>query len=182
MNFVKLKNKIVVDQYETEVLHTSYGVTIREQFHGIQYFETSTLNQLLLSVIPERYRGDFSILTMRINAKIPPHTDSGIVTSINAYIKPDNCITKFYKVKDIKNVRTKQLENQTNGRIFDLLSVDFVDEFKAEANDVYLLDVSKPHAVVSPTGIYNERIALCIQTFRHDFAAVTEMLRETGNL
>lgn len=182
MNFVKLKNKIVVDQYETEVLHTSYGVTIGEQFRGIQYFKTSILNQLLLSVVPERYKGHFSMLTMRINTKVPPHTDSGIVTSINAYIKPDDCITKFYKVKDINNIRTKQLENQTNGRIFDLLSVDFVNEFKAEVNDVYLLDVSKPHAVISPTGIYNERIALCIQSERHDFAAVKEMLRETGNL
>ena len=115
MNFVKLKNKIVVDQYETEVLFTSYGVTIGGKFNGIQYFKTEHLNQLLLSVIPERYREHFSMRTMRINTKIPPHTDNGILTSINAYIKTDNCVTKFYKIKDIKNIRTRQLENQTSG-------------------------------------------------------------------
>ena len=182
MNFVKLKNNIVIEQYETDVLHTSYGVKIGEKFNGIQYFKTTKLNEALLSVIPERYRQHFAMLTMRINTKVPPHTDSGIITSINAYIQPDNCVTKFYKIKDTKSVRTKQLENQTNGRIFDILSLDFENEFKAEANEVYLLDVSKPHAVVNSTGIYNERIALCIQSARHDFEAVKEMLRETGNL
>lgn len=182
MNFVKLKNNIVINQYETDILHTSYGVKVGEKFNGIQYFKTSNLNQMLLSVIPERYRQDFAMLTMRINTKVPPHTDSGIFTSINVYIKPDNCTTKFYKIKDTNNVRFKKLANQTNGSIFDILSLDFIDEFKAEPNEVFLLDVTKPHAVVSGTGIYNERIAVCLQSDKHRFDAVKEMLEETGNL
>jgi len=182
MNFVKLKTKIVIDQYETNHLHTSYGHTILGQFQGIQYFKTESISQSLLNVIPERYRADFAMLTMRINTKVPPHTDSGIFTTINVYVKPDACTTKFYKIKDENNVRYKKLKNQTNGSIFDILSLDFIDEFKAEPNEVFLLDVTKPHAVVSGTGIYNERIAVCLQSDKHKFDAVKEMLEETGNL
>ena len=55
---------------------------------------------------------------MTIDCGIPPHTDSDIKVTINFYIRTDNCRTVYYKLLS-DNPKKYQIENQTNGFIFD---------------------------------------------------------------
>jgi hypothetical protein len=182
MNFIKLKNKLVIEKYEIDQLVVRYGVEKENKFFGIQYFSTSQNIEPVISLIPERYRSDFKTLIMKINVGIPPHTDSKILSTINLYIKSDNCYTKFYKIKEQSEIKTTKLENQTNGSIFDPSSLEFVDEFCANDTEIFLLNVTKPHSVISPCKIYDERIAICLQSTIHNFDDVKNMLVETGNI
>lgn len=53
--------------------------------------------------------------------------------------------------------------------------------FIAQPNEAYMLDVRIPHTV-EPTNGVKIRKAFALRTRKHDFAAVYEMLQETGNL
>ena len=117
---------------------------------------------------------------MRINTQIPPHTDTSDKTVINIYIKPENCITEFYKFKnDI--AKTKQITNQTDGFLYDEKDLIINSNFLAESNDVYVLDVTKPHSV-KPQGKFEERVIVQLATSTFGFDDVCNMLRKTGNL
>ena len=117
---------------------------------------------------------------MEISGNIPPHTDSKILSTINIYLKSDNCKTTFYEI--VTNTpRTTQVKNQTNGKLFDLASLKPLGEFVATNNEAWLLDVSIPHSVTSTESSIN-RIAVCLQSTKHDVSKVKEMLVETNNI
>jgi hypothetical protein len=132
------------------------------------------------SILPKRYWDDFHLTVMTINCRIPPHTDTEIVSSINFYIETDNCRTVFHKPK-IDNPRTFQIENQTDGYIFNEEDLEAVDSFVAEPGDVWLLDVKQIHSV-EPLGDIKLRKAVTLGSFKHDYRAVRAMLEETGNV
>jgi hypothetical protein len=171
--FIKLKNLIHVPKYEI-VRHTvTYGSILSYKII------TTPLNDIF-SLVPKRYREDFSLLIMEASGNLPPHTDSGILSTINIYLKPDNCKTTFYEIiTDIP--KTRQIENQTNGKVFDLNSLKVIGEFVAEKDEAWLLDVSIPHSVTSTQSSVN-RIAVCLQSKKHDISKVKEMLIETSNI
>lgn len=56
-----------------------------------------------------------------------------------------------------------------------------VGSFVAQPNEAYMLDVRIPHNV-EPLNGTKLRKAFALRTRHHDFAAVYEMLKETGNL
>jgi hypothetical protein len=117
---------------------------------------------------------------MQISGNVLPHTDSGILSTINIYLKPDNCKTTFYEIKtDTPN--THKLKNQTNGKIFNLASLKVIGEFVAQKDEAWLLDVTTPHSVTSTTSNIN-RIAICLQSKKYDISKVKEMLIETNNI
>jgi len=80
---------------------------------------------------------------MEINTFIPPHIDTGVLSTINFYIKPDNCTTQYYKVKD----GTSATGVDTKGKVFDIEDLEETGRFVAQQNDVYLLDTTVIHAV-----------------------------------
>jgi hypothetical protein len=103
------------------------------------------------------------------------------LSTINFYIKADNCLTQFYEFKS-ENLTKTQTENQTNGYLFKLDELETVNSFIAEPNDAYLLDVTKPHSVI-PLQITNtHRSAIALQTNKFTFDEVLEMLKETNNV
>ena len=117
---------------------------------------------------------------MEISGNVPPHTDSKILSTINIYLKPDNCKTTFYEIVT-DTPKTTQVANQTNGKLFDLSSLKPIGEFVAKKDEAWLLDVSTPHSVTSTESTIN-RIAVCLQSNKHATMQVKEMLAETGNL
>jgi hypothetical protein len=171
--FIKLKKPIIVHEYEIQQHVVSYS-------DRLLYSKVSTPLNDIFSLIPDRYRSDFTLRLMKITGNIPPHTDSGILTTINIYVKPDRCKTSFYKIIT-DSPETMQIENQTNGEIFSLNSLTKIGEFVAEKDEAWLLDVSIPHSVVSRESTV-DRIAVCLQSAKHDMSAVTEMLIETNNI
>jgi hypothetical protein len=156
-----------------------YGETVNGEFKGIEYLLIDTVAEELWKVIPEQERDNFFMTMMRVNTAIPPHTDSGIQSTINFYIRTDNCLTQFYRVKTNTPV-TRQVDNQTDGHIFDVNDLDAVESFVAKTNSAWLLDVTKPHAVI-PQGEFTERVAIVLSS-KLTYKQVADLLRTTGKL
>jgi hypothetical protein len=175
--FHKLKNPFTEPIYlVTNGLKTFTGVDGK----GIDYKKIwSPDAEKLLSVVPFRYWEKFHLTVMTINSRIPPHTDSDIETTINFYLKTDNCRTVFYKLKT-DNPKTHQIENQTDGFLYEDDDVEEVDSFIAKPMEAWVLNTKKIHSV-EPDGELTMRKAVTLGTHLK-FDDVCEMLRETGNL
>jgi hypothetical protein len=179
--FIKLKNRFNFENYETQDNRVSYGRTLGDTFYGIAYDYLKTKsNHGLFEVIPEQHRDKFALLLMKINSNIAPHTDSKILATINFYVKAEEATTTFYSIVS-SNPETRQIKNQTNGRIFQLSDLVPFDSFVAEDNEAYLLDVTNPHSVMYKKTPQN-RIAFVLQTPHFSYEEVCSMLEKTGNL
>lgn len=141
----------------------------------ITYYDAELAGGGVFYTIPLRYRQDFCLSLLKITGSVPPHTDSEVKTSINFYIEPGNYRTTFY-TPEPKAVK-RQIENQTNGYIFQPHELANRGSFVARPGDAYLLGVDRVHDVQGD----GERTLLCLATDKHDFYDVLHMLVETGN-
>ena len=183
MFFSKLTKEITVGDLSPEHLHIRYGRPGADGvFRGIQYHTAAGDVSSIYQVIPEKYRMDFSPLLMSINRDVPPHTDSGILATINLYVTSGNCETVFYRPKPEGGVIAEKLPNQTNGAIFDINSWDRAASFMATDGESYILDVTHPHGVYNRSPVPVTRRALALQTRLHKYDDVCNMLVETGFL
>jgi len=175
--FHKLKYKFDPKPFNTLESRIRFGEQVDGQFKGIEYFniDHSDTNSLF-QVVPNQYRQNFCLTLMKINTIIPPHTDTGILVTINFYLETSNCITQFYKFKG--EPKKYQIENQKEGFIFDENDLEKSGSFIAEQNDAWVLDVSQPHSVSGG----NNRIAFSLATNTYNYDDVCNMLYETGNL
>ena len=176
MHFFKLREKFFlnVEQDATQTPIVKYGSVFNNQFEGIMYNQTSQqCADRMLEIVPEQYRNAFRANIMKINAPyIAPHTDSDVKTVINFYVTTANAITIFYNLSN-KNIEFKQIENQTDGRIFNLNDLIPIAAFRAEPGDVWILDVKQPHSVKSFSK--EERIAFSLHTNIFSFDEVKEI-------
>jgi hypothetical protein len=175
MEFCKLTKEFSIPDYKILEVQMSF----MEGDRGIAYHYADLDNFSLFDIVPEQYKDYFTVTIMRINAQIPPHTDSGIKSTINIYINTDDCVTQFYKFKNT-DPATQQVTNQTDGFIFNETDLEKTNSFVAEPNQAWLLDVSQPHAVI-PHGDFNERTAIAISSTLA-YNVVQDILKETGNL
>lgn len=160
--FLKLEYEYSIDSYTEEEEYVAYGEIIKDQFKGIRYIKTSIPNiDKILEIIPKEKRKDFTISLMKVSGQIPPHTDSWSSTVINFYIKASESVTQFYRTKT-NRPNVHQIENQTTGYMFDIKDLDPTVSFTAYSGDVYVLDVTKPHAVWSKQD--PDRIAISLST------------------
>lgn len=181
MFFQKLNQQFTVNNLIKKDLMIEYGVKTPFKFFGIWYsFADVENSDELISVIPERYKGNCWLYLLESNFRIPPHTDSEVSTIINFYIKTDGCITQFYYPNE--DAKRKQIKNQTTGHILRKKDLIKSESFIAQPGDAYLLDVSKPHAVLPPGPrlFYKNRVAVTLQIMDKSFDEVLEMLKETG--
>lgn len=79
---------------------------------------------------------------------LPAHIDHNISACANYYVETNGSTTYFYNKKP--NATGLVYPGRDVANIFPLSGLDLVDEFVAEQNDLYLLDVSKIHSVNSP--------------------------------
>jgi hypothetical protein len=160
MYFKKLKNGFEYCEFPQENIFQFYGT----EGKGLTYFNVENTNNHLFKIIKEPYRKYFRMFALKINTpNVPAHTDSNILTSINFYIHASNCKTSFYKIKN-QDYRETKLENQTNGRIYEIKDLDEEDSFVAEDKDIYVLDVTRPHSVINLSSFNQDRLVLCIQS------------------
>jgi hypothetical protein len=167
-----LKNKFINLEYVQGDKQISYGDVIT-------YYDTELAKEGVLHIIPLQYRNDFHVSLLKISGPVPPHTDSEVITSINFYMKPGKYKTTFY-TPEPKAVK-RQIENQTNGYIFQPHELADRGSFIANPGDAYVLNVSKVHAI-DPVGDIEERVVICLATDKHDFDAVLGMLDRTGSI
>ena len=143
---------------------------------AITYYDAEMAGYNVFNVIPEEHRKDFYLAVAKITSALPPHTDSQIKTSINFYIEPSNYTTTFY-TPEPRAVK-RQVENQTNGYIFQEHELANRGSFTAKPGDAYLLAVDRVHAVKGS----GARTLICLATDKYDFYDVLHMLVETGNV
>lgn len=175
--FIKLNKKINVQEYSAKTSVISYAGKLKYSTVSVPFND-------IFSLVPERYRDKFVVLVMEIIGSISPHTDSEILSTINIYVNPDDCTTTFYNINTDINIKSTKLENQSNGRIFNVSQLKPYDSFIAKTDEAWLLDVTYPHGVTS-NKIDNTpvtRTAIVLQTKFYSFEQVKEMLKETGYL
>jgi hypothetical protein len=176
MYFYKLDklHDIKISDFRITKRNVGYGEEKDGEFFGLEYYSITTNKQsYLFDFLPEKYRKYFGICLMTANTSLNPHIDSDTKATINFYIETSDCITQFY---DIVNDKKVKLENQTDGCIYegkDLIKKDF---FIAKNSEIYLLDVTKPHAVVAESLDKINRTTICLQTNHLSFDEVLKIL------
>ena len=171
MYFEKLNIKIDTPSYEVGKKELEYGIDINNKFNGLWYSDLKINEEI--DLIPEKYKSDFYLLFLEANSYILPHSDSGPTAVINFYIETNNCATQFYEIKN--NAEPYQIENQTDGCVYDLDDLVETGSFIAEPGDVYILDVSKVHSVIPLDNTEINRKAICFSTNSLSFNQVEMM-------
>ena len=175
-SFKRLKTSFFPSRYDILKSRIKFGENINDEFKGIEYFDISFDTKNLLKIIPPQYQENFCVTLMKINSEVPPHTDTGIKVTINYYYDTGNCVTTFYKFK--KEPKKYQIENQTNGYLFDEQALEQTGFFKARPYEAWILDVSQPHSVKGG----GNRVAISLATNTYNYEQVCNMLIETGTL
>ena len=171
MYFKKLNLKLDIPSNEIGKKEIEYGFDIDDKFNGLWYSDLKINNQI--DFIPQQYKSDFYLLFLEANSYILPHSDSGPTAVINFYIETNNCATQFYEIKD--DAKPYQIDNQTDGHVYDLNDLIETDSFIAEPGDIYILDVSKVHSVIPLDDKQINRKAICFSTDTLNFCDVEEM-------
>lgn len=175
--FKKITNKKMNVPVKYEKLLNFYGVQVGDKRLGVGYYDVddSVEKKLLKTFIHPSARKHFHVSLMVINhSYIPPHIDNDLKMVMNLYMKTADATTYFWRPKmDI--VSTLKLEMQTDGRLFKEEELECVGSFRAETNDLWMLDVSKIHSVRCD-GEGSLRIAFCFQSTTLNFDDVMKNL------
>ncbi len=163
MSFLKLGTISNIPSFVSTTQYIRFGEVVNGEFLGINYLHAHIdASPELHALVPADGLALARPTLMVINREVPPHIDNGISCVLNIYLETSNCITQFYSLSS--NEKSFQIENQTNGRIFDPDCLEPTVSFVANPGDVYLLDVSQPHAVWPQGNGEVKRRALCYQT------------------
>lgn len=152
-----------------------------------KYYKTDLSRNILL---PDHLKHNFNLTYMTfIGDAAAPHVDMGIGCRINLYISDNNATTQFFSVKsrDLDKAKPETCVGCTPelfcagdcacGMKLDNLNVEA--EFLAKPNDIYLLNVSKPHGV---TGISRENYRQALSFTTHlPYEQVYEDLLKYGS-
>jgi hypothetical protein len=159
MEFCRLRSNFNIKDIEVKDEQMFFG----ENGQGIGYYHVDFPSKSeLMNIIPKEYQQHFTITLMKVNIEVPPHTDSGIKSTINFYVETGECTTQFYEFLEQK-VETKQVSGQTDGFIYDEKDLKETNSFVAEPGTAWLLDVSVPHSV-KPGKNFKERLAVAMSS------------------
>jgi len=186
MYYLKLKNNFsITDKITCREEKVFFGVRQPNNTHlGFRYNYADVENiEKYFSIIPERFRKGFTLLSLHIVLSrpetLPPHIDVNVLCCINFYVRADNVKTQFYSIKDDLNATTPW--SDVVGLTFNLENLSEAGSFNASNGEVYLLNTSIPHSVTALNG-FADRLVLSIQTEKFTFNEVKEMLEETGSI
>ena len=174
MYFKKLNIQFNVPEFDIGEPDIQYGPTVDGEFYGIEYRELvnfkSLYSKFTLNLTAEAPQ------LLHVNCYIPPHTDSGINSVIKYYITTENCTTQFYEKKE-DIVDHYQIENQTDGYLYNLKDLTLGPSFTAKPGDVYLLNVSKIHSVIPlERAVGIDRKAICVSIKDYKFSELEQLL------
>jgi hypothetical protein len=186
MYYIKLKNDFsIIDKITHREEKIFFGVRQPNNTHlGFLYNYTDVeSSENYFSIIPERFRKDFTLLSLHIVLsrfeELPPHIDVGVLCCINFYVRADSVKTQFYSIQNESN-ETIPWSNVL-GLTFNLDKLSKAESFDACNGEVYLLDTSTPHSVTARNG-FADRLVLSIQSEKFTFDEVKEMLEETNSI
>ncbi len=164
-------------------LRYRFGKTVDGQFYGISYFIVDgEIEALLLGLLPEAWRPLFSCSYLVANHHdIPPHIDNGIQVSINYYVVTADATTSFYRLRQ-PGAAVERLDNNdadTAAGLYQRQDLDVVASFSAQPHEVWALDVTQVHDVVSPAG-RGSREAYCLQSRAVSLAQLVAWAQGSG--
>ena len=149
-----------------------------EYFHHpkLMYFNISKeSSDLIISCLPNKIfnQGHYEIKLFTIEGKgiLSPHIDYDIKCSMNYYFEPTGSITCWY---DLKSGAVLNRFDQERYFRYNNSDLDFACLFKAEKNDVYLLNNSKVHSVVHSSDLIRKMIQ--IQWYETDYSNIQQLL------
>ena len=159
MYFKKLDLNFTPPEFKLGEREMEYGLNIDNEFRGIWYSGIKEDPDFELKKhIPEKYRDQFIVQLMEINF----------------YVETDKCLTQFYEIKN--NAKPFQIDNQTNGCVYNREDLDEGPSFIARPGDVYILDVSKVHSVIPLSEEKVKRKAFCLATSSIDFKELEKIM------
>jgi hypothetical protein len=136
--------------------------------------------QEMLNLIPDEFKDKFEVSVMEITKTLVPHIDSYIICSVNYYFNVDDERTVFYRVLENKQGFPIKHVRET-GRLFHFSDVEEIDSFIAKSGEVWVLDVSKPHNLISSSKELINRRAIVLQTPHFTYEQVLEMIESNLN-
>lgn len=166
--FARLESTLPrLPRWPSTTLRYRFGKTIDGRFYGISYFVVDgEVEAALLGILPEALRPLFLCSYMVVNYQdVPPHIDNGIQISLNYYVVTAEATTTFYRFRQHRPL-VEQLENNDPGSASGLYrrqDLDAAGSFRAKAHELWALDVTQPHDVVSEGG-RGDREAYCLQS------------------
>lgn len=181
--FKKLDVDFVLENFEYSKKIIEYGRLNQDgqvKPKIVYHHAVGQCKKLLDILIPEEYRKDFDVAIMDIAASVGPHTDSKILVSINHYFQTNDEKTTFYSFKE-GAISKFQIDNQTNGFVFNPEQLVVYDYFVAKPNETWILDVTKPHSVYTTRVTDKQRRAIVVQTTKHSYEKVMEMITGEHN-
>jgi hypothetical protein len=169
MYFAKLnlKHKISESDFKIVKENVSYGSLTH---YSVDFNKI----EILKSILPKEVRDDFHYSLMTANGTVSPHIDSDVTVGINFYIETGDCLTTFYKKS--KNSSSYKIDVQTDGEFYLEDGLEVVAEFKAENNDIYLLDLKKIHSVKNEHSKNFLRKTICLQSVKYTFEETKSFL------
>jgi hypothetical protein len=178
--FKKLLQKHTLKTKNESKINNQFGEMIDGKLHAYTSYKVDKItSDQLLSIIPNKYRSDFYTVLVSISGVgILPHIDDNIKTTINFYVNTAGGITRFHKIKPNakpdKNHFIKNLNEQTDGGLFEEKDLDEVASFKAEDGDIYILNVKEIHSVKCES--YGTRNIYSLMTCKYSFDEVVDIL------
>ena len=177
MYFKKLNLNFTPPEFQLGEREMEYGLNVDNEFRGIWYSGIKEDPDFeLKKYIPKKYRNNFIVQLMEVNFFILPHIDSGGKSVINFYIETDKCLTQFYEIK--KGSKPFQIDNQTDGCVYDVKDLDKGPSFIARPGDVYILDVSKVHSVIPLGEEKVKRKAFCLSSSELNFNELVKIMTQ----
>jgi hypothetical protein len=168
MHFEKLNFDMKLNSFTRRSHVVSYNLST-DDFKGLEYFRISNENDHFFNIIPKKYRFYFDLHFLKINTNVWPHIDHKTKTSINFYIDSGNCKTTFYSFIDHNKTKTIPLDTK---------NLSETSNFIARDNDLYILDVTKPHSVYPQDNNFKTRTALCLQSPTLEYEFVLNLLKD----
>lgn len=132
--------------------------------------------QEMLEIIPIEHRDKFQAQTMIITSTLVPHTDSAITCSINYYFETNNEKTVFYKL--LPGAKSIPILRRETGKAFMYKDLEEIGSFIAKSGEIWVLDVSKPHNLISENKEQLSRKAIVLQTTHFSYDEVLLMLKD----
>ncbi len=174
MYFKKLNLEVDIPSYKIGERAVEYGININDKFTGLWYSDLKIKDKI--NIIPQEYESNFYLHFLEANSYILPHSDSGPTAVINFYIETNNCVTQFYEIK--KGAQPYQIDNQTDGYVYNLEDLIETESFIAQPGDTYILNVNKVHSVIPSDDTEINRKAICFSTNSLSFNEVEMMFTQ----
>jgi len=182
MFYRKLNKKFFIDHYQKNGSKIEYGIDTPMGFRGVKYSHVRTsYDDELYRVIPSSDRENCKLSVMELNYTLPPHTNNGIESVINFYIKPDKCITQFYYPLN-PEIHGDDINNQIEGATFHNSYLKKSVRFMAYPGEAYLLDLSKPYSITPTRPGITDCKCICMELPYNSFDEAVQILTSNGEI